>query len=389
MQIGIVGAPNKGKSTIFSALTMVEAEIAPYPFTTIKPNVGMAYATRTCVEKELGVKCAPRNSLCINGVRHMPVGIVDVAGLVPGAHLGKGMGNQFLNDLIGSEMLIHVVDLSGRTDAEGNPGEGFDPAEDVRMVHDEMTAWLSGIVQKHIKSLSRKSGDGHALFELLSGFNVGEAQVRKAAELSSLGVSNMAWSEEDTVRFADALLRISKPTIIAANKLDISKEGALDALRGKLKGFTVIGCSGAIELALKRAGSKGLIDYVPGSSSFGIRGDASADQRNALAYMADYIKRNGGTGVQEVINTAVFKVLDNVVVYPVEDENKYTDHFGNVLPDAILMKRGSRALDLAGRIHTDLAKSMLYAVDARKKMRLGKDYELRDDDVIRIVSAAK
>jgi ribosome-binding ATPase len=389
MQIGIVGAPNKGKSTIFSALTMVEAEIAPYPFTTIKPNVGMAYATRACVEKELGVKCAPRNSLCINGVRHMPVGIVDVAGLVPGAHLGKGMGNQFLNDLIGADMLIHVVDLSGRTDAEGNPGEGFDPADEVRMVHEEMTAWLSGIVMKHIKSLSRKSGDGHALFELLSGFNVGEAQIKRAAELSSLSVTNMAWTEEDAKRFADALLRTGKPTIIAANKLDISREGALDALRGRLKGFTVIGCSGAIELALKRAGSKGLIDYVPGSSGFVIRGDASADQRNALSYMADYIKKNGGTGVQDVINTAVFKVLNNVVVYPVEDENKYTDHFGNVLPDAILMKRGSRAMDLAGRIHTDLAKSMLYAIDARKKMRLGKDYELRDDDVIRIVSAAK
>ena len=139
MQIGIVGAPNKGKSTIFSALTMVEAEIAPYPFTTIKPNFGMAYATRPCVERELGVKCAPRNSLCISGVRHLPVSIVDVAGLVPGAHFGKGMGNQFLNDLIGADMLIHVVDLSGRTDAEGNPGEGFDPAEEVRMVREEMT----------------------------------------------------------------------------------------------------------------------------------------------------------------------------------------------------------------------------------------------------------
>ena len=389
MQIGIAGAPNKGKSTIFSALTMVEAEIAPYPFTTIKPNFGTAYATRACVERELGVKCKPRNSLCINGVRHIPVSMVDVAGLVPGAHLGKGMGNQFLSDLMGADALIHVVDLSGRTDAEGNPGEGFDPADDVRMVHDEMTSWLAGIVMRHIKSLSRKSGDGRALFELLSGFNVSEEQIKRAADLGSLSVSHMAWSEEDARRFADALLRMSKPTIIAANKLDISGDGALDALRGRLRGFTVIGCSGAIELALKRAGSKGVIDYVPGSSVFEIRGDASAEQRNALSYMAAYLRKNGGTGVQDLINTAVFKVLDNVVVYPVEDENKYTDHFGNVLPDAILMRRGSRALDLAGRIHTDLARSMLYAVDAKKKMRLGKDYELRDDDVIKIVSAAK
>ncbi len=389
MLIGIVGAPNKGKSTIFSALTMVEAEIAPYPFTTINPNRGMAYATRACVEKELGVKCAPRNSLCINGIRHMPVSIVDVAGLVPGAHMGKGMGNQFLNDLVGADMLIHVVDLSGKTDSEGNPGEDCDPADDVRMVHDEIVAWLGGILMKHIKSLYRKSGDGSALFELLSGFNVGEEQIRKAAELSSLSVTNMSWGEEDAKRFADALMGISKPTIIAANKMDVSKEGALEALRRKLGGFTVIGCSGAIELALKKAGSKGVIDYVPGSSGFEIRGKVSDEQKNALSYMAAYLKKNGGTGVQDVINTAVFKVLDNLVVYPVEDENKYTDHFGNVLPDAILMRRGSRALDLAGKIHTDLAKSMLYAVDARKKMRLGKDYELKDGDVIKIVSAAK
>ena len=389
MQIGIVGAPNKGKSTVFSALTMVEAEIAPYPFTTIKPNFGTAYATRPCVERELGVRCAPRNSLCISGVRHLPVSIVDVAGLVPGAHFGKGMGNQFLNDLIGSDMLIHVVDLSGRTDAEGNPGEGFDPAEEVRMVRDEMTAWLGGIVMKHIKSLSRKSGDGQALFALLSGFNVSEAQARKAAELGSLSVTNMAWTEEDARRFADAVLMTSKPTIIAANKLDMSREGALEELRGRLAGYTVIGCSGAIELALKKAGGKGVIDYVPGSDGFAIKGDVSADQKGALSYMAAYLKKHGGTGVQDVINAAVFRVLDNVVVYPVEDENKYTDHFGNVLPDAVLMRRGSRALDLAGKIHTDLARSMLYAVDAKKKMRLGKDYELRDDDVIKIVSAAK
>jgi ribosome-binding ATPase YchF (GTP1/OBG family) len=105
--------------------------------------------------------------------------------------------------------------------------------------------------------------------------------------------------------------------------------------------------------------------------------------------MADYVRKNKGTGVQDIINTAVFKVLDRIVVYPVEDENKYTDHFGNVLPDVMLMKRGSKTIDLAAKIHTDLAKSMLYAVDARKKLKVGKGYELKDDDVIRIVSAAR
>jgi ribosome-binding ATPase len=389
MLIGIVGAPNKGKTTIFSALTMVEAEIAPYPFTTIKPNIGVAYATRECVEKELGVKCTPRNSLCIRGVRHIPVNITDIAGLVPDAHLGKGMGNQFLNDLMGADALVHVVDLSGKTDVQGNPCEGCSPEEDVRMVSDEITAWLSGIIARHVKAISRRTDGAAALKELLSGFNVSEGQIKQAAETSYLGTSQIAWKEEDTRRFAGALLRLSKPTVVAANKLDMSKDGALAELKKKLSGYTVMGCSGAIELALRKAGSSGTIDYVPGSAGFEIKGKVSGEQERALDYMAAYLKKNNGTGVQDIMNTIVFKMLGNIVAYPVEDESKYTDHYGNVLPDAILLKKGSKSVDLAGKIHTDLAKSMLYAVDAKRKMRLGKDYELKDNDVIKIVSAAK
>jgi len=387
--VGIVGAPNKGKTTIFSALTMVEAEIAPYPFTTIRPNIGVAYATKPCVDKELGVKCTPKNSLCIHGVRHIPVNITDVAGLVPDAHLGKGMGNQFLNDLMGADALIHVVDLSGKTDVHGNPCDGCKPEDDVRMVSDEVTAWLSGIIARHVKAIARRADGASALKELLSGFNASEEQIRQAAESSSLSTSQISWSDEDTRRFSGALLRLSKPTIVAANKLDMSKDGSLAELKKRLNDYTVIGCSGAIELALRKAGSGGTIDYVPGSAGFDLKGKVSPDQERALDYMAGYLKKNNGTGVQDLMNTAVFKVLGNIVAYPVEDENKYTDHYGNVLPDAILLKKGSKAVDLAGKIHTDLAKSMLYAVDARRKMRLGKDYELKDNDVIKIVSAAR
>ena len=350
MLIGIVGAPNKGKTTIFSALTMIEAEIAPYPFTTIKPNMGVAYATRECVEKELGVKCTPKNSLCIRGIRHIPVNITDVAGLVPDAHLGKGMGNQFLNDLMGADALIHVVDLSGKTDVNGNPCEGCNPDEDVRMVSEEVTAWLSGIIARHVKSIARRTDGAVALKELLSGFNVSEGQIRQAAEGSGLGTSQISWSGEDTRRFSGALLKISKPTVVAANKLDMSREGALSELRNKLKDYMVIGCSGAIELALRKAGNKGTIDYVPGSAGFGLKGNVSGDQERALDYMARYMKKNNGTGVQDIMNAVVFKVLDNIVAYPVEDENKYTDHYGNVLPDAILLKKGSKAVDLAAKI---------------------------------------
>lgn len=389
MQIGIIGSPNKGKTTIFSALTMVEAEIAPYPFTTIKPNIGVAYAMKPCVDRELGVTCNPRNSLCVHGIRHIPVNIIDVAGLVPDAHLGRGMGNQFLNDLIGADVLVQIVDLSGKTDAHGNPCEWYDPAEEVSIVHEEVISWLYGIIAKHIKSISRRMDGDRALTELLSGFGIGEEQVRKAAEANFLGTSQISWGANDMRKFTATLLDISKPMIIAANKMDISSAKALDDLERKVKGATVIGCSGAIELALRKAGRSGVIEYAPGAAMFRINKSVSQEQKDALDYMADYVRKNKGTGVQDIINTAVFKILDRIVVYPVEDENKYTDHFGNVLPDAILMKRKSKAIDLAEKIHTDLAKSMLYAVDARKKLKVGKGYELKDNDVIRIVSAAR
>ncbi len=389
MLIGIIGAPNKGKSTIFSALTMAGAEIADYPFTTIKPNFGIAYATKKCVEGELGVKCKPRNGLCINGTREVPINITDVAGLVPDAHLGKGMGNQFLSDLAGASAFIQVVDLSGKTDVHGNPAEGGDPALEVTAIKKEVALWLAGIITKHKTALSKRSDGDRAIPELLSGFNLNDAQVRKAAEMSSLSTSQISWDEEETYEFADRLLDISKPTIIAANKLDLSDDGALDGLRKRLPGYTVIGCSGAVELALRKAAASGVIDYVPGAASFSIKKTVSGEQKKALEYMAGFISKNNGSGVQSIVNTVVFDVLKEIVVYPVEDENKYTDHFGNVLPDALLVRKGTKAAELAELIHTDLAKSMLYAIDAKKKLRVAKDHALSDNDVIKIVSAVR
>lgn len=389
MLIGIIGAPNKGKTTIFSALTMVDAAIADYPFTTIKPNFGVGYITKECVEKELHVKCKPRNSLCTNGVRQIPVNITDVAGLVPDAHLGKGMGNQFLNDLSSASAFVQVVDLSGKTDIHGNQCEACDPAEEVAAIRKEIALWLSGIITKHMGSISKRNDGEKALKEVLSGFNVSADQIRRAADSNYLSTSQIGWSADDTYKFADSLLSASKPTIVAANKLDQSADGALEALRSELKGYRVMGCSGAIELALRKAAASGVIEYVPGSSEFRVIKEVSSEQKKALDYMLAFIRKNKGAGVQGIINEIAFKLLEGIVVYPVEDENKYTDHFGNVLPDALLLRNGSTTLQLAEMIHTDLASRMLYAVDAKKKLKLAKDYVLKDNDVIKIVSAAK
>ncbi|MFP3215643.1 MAG: redox-regulated ATPase YchF, partial [Candidatus Micrarchaeota archaeon] len=385
MLLGIIGAPNKGKSTLFSALTMLDVAIANYPFTTIKPNHGVAYVSKKCVDSELGVKCNPKNSICMNGTRLIPIEVVDVAGLVPNAHLGKGMGNQFLNDLISADAFIQVVDVSGKTDENGNPCEKCDPAKEFKIVNDELAYWLRDIIKRHINRIEKRSDSVAGLAEILSSFKVGEKQIEEAAEKSYLSLSGINWGDEDILSFARELLRISKPVAVAANKLDMASKEDLDRLKAELKDTLVIGCSGAAELTLRKAAKAGIIDYTPGATEFRIVGKPSKEQEDALNYLAEYIKKNNGTGVQQLINSVVFNLLKMIVVYPVEDENKYTDHYGNVLPDAFLVKEGTTAIELAEKIHTSLAKNMIYAVDAKKKMRVPKDYKLKDNDVIKFV----
>lgn len=390
MLIGIIGAPNKGKSTLFSALTLKEAEIADYPFTTINPNIGIAYATCRCAEKGLGVKCNPRNSLCSEGTRKIPVNIVDVAGLVEGAHDGKGMGNQFLNDLAAADVLMLVADASGRTDPNGNPCDSCDPCSDVDIVNSELVEWIASIIQKHIGALSKRADGADALSGILTGLRITTEQIKSAISKCSLSQVKINWLESDTKRFAKEILALSKPILIVANKSDAKgSDEKTSMLMARFGNDTVIACSAAIELALRKAEKQGIIKRAEGSEGFDIIEEkATKEQLHALKYMLDFTKAKG-TNVQEALNRAVFKLLDNIVVYPVEDENKYTDHFNNVLPDAMLMRKGSTALDLANAIHTEIGKNMLYAVDARNKRRLGKDYVLNDNDVIRIVSAAR
>ncbi len=389
MMLGLIGAPNKGKSTIFSAMTLSQADIADYPFTTINPNLGIAYATKECPEKELGIKCNPRNSLCDSGTRKIPINVTDVAGLIPGAHIGKGMGTQFLNDIISADALILVVDLSGETDIQGRPGSNFNQKEDIRMVEEELANWLSGIIEKNMSSLSRKKDGIDALAELLSGFKPSEDQIRESAEENGITLSNISWNHESSLRFSRSFLARNKPIVIAANKMDKSSKDALEKFRKELEDYTVIGCSGAIELALRKAAKSGIITYNPGNSSFVMGPNATEDQKRALSYISSYLKKNVSTGIYEIINETVFTLSHNIVVYPVENENKYADSSGSILPDAILMAEGSTALDLAEKIHTEIAAKMLYAIDARNKIRVAKDYILKDGDIIKIVSAAK
>ena len=286
MLIGIVGAPNKGKSTIFSAMTLNEVAIADYPFTTINPNLGIAYATKRCVDSELGVKCNARNSTCVNGIRYMPVNLIDVAGLVEGAHLGKGMGNQFLNDLASADALIVVVDASGKTDPAGNHCLGCDPSSDIGMVRSEVTEWLSSIIKRHEPVIAKSHNSIDAISGALTGLGVTKAQIIAAVDASFLPTGSRGWSDAEIMKFATELLKSSKPMIIAANKSD-SKEAAANIakLKSESGDAVVVDCSGAMELALRRAAKQGVIDYVPGARDFKIlKSGIPQEQSAALDY---------------------------------------------------------------------------------------------------------
>jgi len=372
-------------------------KIAPYPFTTIEPNIGIAYVRTKCVCKEFNVKDNPKNSLCINGNRFIPIQMMDVAGLVPDAWKGRGLGNRFLDELRKASVLIHVVDASGGTDEEGRivPPGTHDPCRDVEFLEREIVMWIKQILtsdwQRIIKRREESVED--ILTERLSGLQISRRDVEKTLEKVDLNKKKLeSWSDEDITKFCYEIRRENKPIIIAANKIDVP--AAEDGFR-KLKerygdSNIIIPCSAEAELVLRRAAEKGFIRYLPGDEKFEIidEGKMTSEQRKALKIIEEKVLvKWKGTGVQETINSAIFNVLKMIVVYPVEDANKLSDHHGNILPDALLIREGSTARELAYMIHQDLGDTFLYAIDVRTKHKIGENTPLKMNDITKIVAA--
>ncbi len=391
MLIGIVGKPNVGKSTFFKAATMADVLIANYPFATIKPNHGIAYVKIDCIEKNFNVKCNPREGYCINGKRFVPIELMDVAGLVEGASEGKGLGNQFLNDLSNADAFIQIVDISGETDAEGKQTTNYDPLDDIVVIERELDLWYTGILKKVWKTFSKKFSSenldfSEAVAKQFSGLKVNREHVNKVILNTGFDSKKSAqWNDEEIFIFASNLRKISKPMIIAANKIDRpnSKEN-LEKLKKKFD-YIIIPCSAESELALKEAAKKEIINYIPGESDFKINKNLSDKQKNALEFIKENIlNKYKSTGVQEILNKVVFELLNYIAVFPAGA--KLSDSKGNILPDCFLLPNNSTALDFAYHLHTDIGNNFVKAINVKTKKAVGKDYKLNHLDGIEIMT---
>ncbi len=397
--VGIVGKPSCGKTSFTNAACMTDFKVGSYPFTTIEANVGVTHVRTQCACRDFDVTDNPQNSICIDGIRLVPIKMIDVPGLVPGAHTGRGMGNQFLDDLRQADVLIHIVDASGALDAEGQEMDAgsHDPVEDVKFLEEEITAWILAIVQKDWKRIvGRVRAEGAKLDELLleklSGLKISRGHILKAIRDSELKAESAdKWTEEETMKFVKTLQRIAKPIIIAANKIDRpTSEENFKRLQETFPELLVVPVSALAEKALKDLDKKGIIRYIPGDDDFEIT-KADVLKEAELAQLEkireEILKKHGGTGVQNLLNKAVFDFLDMITVYPVHDANALADGDGNVLPDVFLVPNGITAKEFAGVIHTDLMDSFIHAIDARTKMRISDKHALKDRDIIKIVSA--
>ena len=400
IRIGLIGKTNTGKTTFFNSATLLSAKISTYPFTTKEPHEGTGYVRALCVCKELDIKDNPKNSACVDGWRFIPIELIDLPGLIKGSWRGKGLGTQFLSVASQANALLHIVDASGSVDANGKltrPGMG-NPVLDVYDIEEELNMWFTKLIIKNLKTVVKHVKKGtateSALFNLLTGLKVTYKHIKSALQHPDLeGKEIEEWRDDDAKIFAKRIRELSKPTLIIANKMDLPFSSDNYAkLVDEFKGVFVIPSCSEAELALRRAEKKGLIRYVPGEEKFQVlnKNGLTKEQERALNYVQQrFFSKWIITGVQFALNLCIFKLLRMNTAYPVEDVKRLSDKKGNVLPDVFLIPSYADIHYLASEIHTDLAKNLLFALDARSGLRLPTDYIIKDRDIISIVSAVR
>jgi ribosome-binding ATPase len=392
-RIGLVGKPSVGKSSFFNAATMNDVPEGAYPFTTIDPSVGEAYVRVDCAAPEFDEECTPNVGYCDDGTRFVPTKLVDVAGLIPGAHEGAGLGNQFLTDLNETDVLVHVVDFSGETDLEGEPTEGHDPRDDIDFLEEELDQWYLGILEKGINRYesgytTEDDAIEEELAEQMSAFKTNEDEIKRLIRRVDVGFDPAEWDADDRLALACEIRTETKPMLIAANKMDTPEAQAnYEEITSDpdYEHLTIVPCSAHAEKALKSADKAGVVDYRPGDDDFEITGDVSSEQEQGLEAIRDFLDAYGATGVQAALESALFDVLGVVPVFP-GGANGLGNERGEVLPDCYLISPNSTAEDFAYSLHSDIGDGFLHAIDCRSNRQLGKSYEVESRDVIEVIT---
>jgi ribosome-binding ATPase YchF (GTP1/OBG family) len=345
-----------------------------------------------CAAPEFDESCTPSVGFCDDGKRFVPVKLVDVAGLIPGAHEGKGLGNQFLTDLNEADVLVHVVDFSGETDIEGEPTEGHDPREDIDFLEDELDMWYLDILEK---GLERYRSGYHGeeknveedLAEQMSAFKTNKDEIKQVILGLGLGLDPGEWDDDDRETIAREIRKRTKPMVIAANKMDkpVAQENFEEITADpEYDHLSFVPASAHAEKALKNAAEGGVVDYRAGDAEFEIVDDVSPEQEAGLEQIREFVDEFGGTGVQSALETALFDEMGAIAIFP-GSANGSADTKG-VFRDCFILPETSTTEDFAYHLHSDIGDGLLHGIDCRTKRQVGADHDLEHRDVVEIVS---
>ncbi|KAK9466827.1 P-loop containing nucleoside triphosphate hydrolase protein [Lipomyces arxii] len=374
--IGLVGKPSSGKSTMLNSLTDASAQTGAFPFTTIDPNKATGYLQVDCACARFGKEklCEPNYGSCRNGKRFVPVMLLDVAGLVPGAHEGRGLGNKFLDDLRHADALIHVVDVSGSTDAEGKATDGYDALQDVEWLQGEIMRWIEGnlmqkwgsIVRRHV---NRKATAVDTLQDQFSGYGSTSAVVQRCLKRIELNSPLETWDHPTIERMVSSFVEEKFPTILALNKIDHpdSDRCIYRITKTYPDPNKYVFTSAISEVFLRRLARQNFIHYEEGDDDF-ITSEEDVDNKYGLKQITDerllgrietvrdmVFYRWGSTGVVKALQAAA-KTLDLIPVFSVRNVTTFTNSTtdDSVFKDCVLVKRGTQVGSVVRRIMGDI-----------------------------------